>query len=189
MAIPMILGGAAARALRVLEPVTNMATHVQSTLAGGLGEHAFQELSAFPTISAASSKAVINAARGDVGAALGGTRLSSFQAELHAATRSMDGGIAAIGRTTTVGGKGAAATSTLRAARDVLDGVGELQAAATSTARRRIVAAGALGLGAGIAGLVALADAARHHGTPMAPGPLRGVPGFDPAVDPTGVVL
>ncbi|MCW2927547.1 MAG: hypothetical protein JWM86_1515 [Thermoleophilia bacterium] len=68
-------------------------------------------------------------------------------------------------------------------------GLDELAGAASDTARRRLVFATALGAGG------AVAYAASHRSTGegeqiWAPGPIgEGVPGFDPKVDPTGVVI
>jgi hypothetical protein len=188
MAIPTILSGAAGRALQTLAPVTSMATHAEATMASGITATTFRDLSGFPSISAAASKDLINAARADVGHALGADRVGAFQAELHAGVHNLDGNIAALGRNTTVGGKELAAKGITSSAHEILSGIGELQAAATSTARRRVIL-GSLATGAGLGGVIALADALRDHGVLQAPGPFKGVPGFVPAVDPTGIVL
>lgn len=111
-----------------------------STMLTGAAGRALRTLQPLETVAAGdrtAAKVLINSARDDIGKALGAGRRSSFSAELHAAAGNLHGGV----------GNGAT---------DIAAGLGELAAAGRRTAATRVTI-GAVGVGAGIAGVASLA--------------------------------
>jgi hypothetical protein len=78
---------------------------------------------------------------------------------------------------------------------NAIDGaIPSLESAAAHRSTMFKVGAVGVGIAAAVGGALLLRHLVQSHddgdgGRIMAPGPLRGVPGFDPAVDPTGVVI
>lgn len=104
------------------------------------------------TVDAGTAKSIINAARRDIDTALGAARGGAFSSELHAASRNA--------RTGAFSDAGTDA---------ILAGLRELDGAASSTARRRMLVGATLVTG-GALGAATLTRGEPE--VPMAPGPL-----------------
>ncbi|MCW2924965.1 MAG: hypothetical protein JWM98_2369 [Thermoleophilia bacterium] len=180
MNLPSILTGAAGRARVALQPLETMATHVDGVLGGAShmagGDIGLQVTGSRHWLLGGETKDLINAARGDLGRALGG-RQSAFSAELHAATGNLRSNVGSMERLGMAHPRADVLDGARAATGQVHAAMSELDAAASTTARRRIMA-GVVGLGAGAIAAAAGAGALAipGHGHEMAPGPA----GFHP---------
>ncbi len=182
MAIPMILSGAAGRALRTLEPVAAMGGHVDNVFAGRVATNG-TDLGSFlassdDVLTRSAARSIINDAGSDIARALGGTRKPAFSAELHAATQNLRGSVDSLGRSGSIDDVTRAMNSGSEASSQIGAAMHELQTAASATARTRLVVGGSLAVGGALAGLIALSRGSGSDSIPMAPGPIgeRGQP-------------
>jgi len=161
MAVSTLLTGAAGRALRTLSPINELGDAAgkiaarQSRMVASHEASRLMESSSW--ISTGQSSAIVTAARDDLARVFGTVRQPGFSNELEMAAFAVRSGIADIasGNGYLAFANGAPARVGLANAQ-VAGAIRELEVAAASTARSRVIG-GLLLAGAGTAGAVALA--------------------------------